>query len=122
MENMEKKLKRIENEDIIWCIYFFIIGFNLYSDYLEKEYVLTKNPEAHKLYKTINIGILIVAIFIYLYFVYISYNDYQNAKTNKNKFYANLALLASILFLLGGAITLYVVYNSKSEDEEEAIL
>ena len=43
MNDVEKKLKRLKNEDIIWIIYFFIVVFALYSNKLDRDYLLKKD-------------------------------------------------------------------------------
>ena len=48
MNDVEKKLKRLKNEDIIWIIYFFIVVFALYSNKLDRDYLLKKDKEAYK--------------------------------------------------------------------------
>ena len=125
MINITEELKRINIEDFIWYIYIFIIAFNIYSNYLEKEYVKTKNPLAKKKFQTINNNILIIILIIYLYFLYISLKDYNNLKYNdtlKRKKLTTLALLASLLFVIGGAITLYISLNNPEIDEEVGII
>ena len=37
------RLKRLKNEDFIWIIYFFIAAFAIFSNKLEREYVLNNN-------------------------------------------------------------------------------
>ena len=84
--NIGIKLKRIEREDLIWFIYLFIAIFALISDAYEKNYILTNNKKSQKLFKTINITVLCIAFFIYLYFVLINYEDLKQLKkeaTNK---------------------------------------
>ena len=75
MNDVEKKLKRLKNEDIIWIIYFFIVVFALYSNKLDRDYLLKKDKEAYKREKSINITIFFVAFFIYLYFLLLLTED-----------------------------------------------
>lgn len=121
--NTEKKLslKRIDIESFIWIIYIFLIGFNLYSNYLEKLYLKTNQPFYKKKFQNINKVVLTVILLIYIYFVYIAYQD-ETSLTRYNsknkKFYTDLIFIASILFLIGGAISLYVASKSDIIDEE----
>ena len=55
MNDVEKKLKRLKNEDIIWIVYFFIVVFALYSNKLDRDYLLKKDKDAYKREKSINI-------------------------------------------------------------------
>lgn len=119
----EKKLslKRIDIESFIWIIYIFLIGFNLYSNYLEKLYLKTNQPFYKKKFQNINKVVLTVILLIYIYFVYIAYQDETSLtryNSKKKKFYTDLIFIASILFLIGGAISLYVASKSDIIDEE----
>ena len=120
----EKKLslKRIDIESCLWIIYIFLIGFNLYSNYLEKLYLKTNQPFYKKKFQNINKVVLTVILLIYIYFVYIAYQDETSLtrynSNKKKKFYTDLIFIASILFLIGGAISLYVASKSDILDEE----
>ena len=118
--NIGVKLQRLKEEDFIWIIYFFIVIAALYSDEEERKYYLNKDVKAYKKVKTINITVLTIAFFIYLYFVLINTQDLTNWQNNLNnkKYTENLArLIAAILFLVGGAI--YVVLEITSNDLDE---
>lgn len=109
MNDVEKKLKRLKNEDIIWIIYFFIVVFALYSNKLDRDYLLKKDKEAYKREKSINITIFFVAFFIYLYFLLLLNEDIGSMEKNFNdENYRStfIQLIAAILFLIGGAIYL----------------
>lgn len=109
MNDVEKKLKRLKNEDIIWIIYFFIVVFALYSNKLDRDYLLKKDKEAYKREKSINITIFFVAFFIYLYFLLLLTEDIDSMEKNFNdENYRStfIQLIAAILFLIGGAIYL----------------
>ena len=43
MNDISKKLKRLRNEDFIWIVYFFIVVFALYSNKLDRDYLLKKD-------------------------------------------------------------------------------
>ncbi len=118
--NIGKKLNRLKNEDFIWLIYFFIVIAALYSNNDERKYLFTKNNKYYKETKIINTIILTIAFFIYLYFVLLEaedLNDYQN-KLNEQSYIEHTArLVASILFLVGGAIYVILELVSKEPDE-----
>lgn len=120
---VENRLKQIRDENIIWIIYFILIGICLYNNKIEKEYFLTGNEEAKKLYRYINIFIFIVAIVVYLYFFYNDYNavkDLNYKDSNKKQNLTKLALLGSTFILLSGLIFLYVVVKDKNIETEVA--
>ncbi len=110
MDDVIKKLKRLDREDLIWIIYFFIATFALLSNKLDRDFLLTKDYNAYKKEKKINISIFFVAFFIYLYFVMILNSDLNNMEKNfSNKKYRStyIQLIAALLFLVGGFIYLF---------------
>ena len=74
------------------------------------------------MFQNINKVVLTVILLIYIYFVYIAYQDETSLtrynSNKKKKFYTDLIFIASILFLIGGAISLYVASKSDIIDEE----
>ncbi len=121
--NIGIKLQRIKTEDFIWVIYFFIALFAIISDTFEKEFLTHQNLKAQKIYKTINITIFIVALFIYVYFVFINYQDINVLKRETSKkevLNQHLSLISALLFLVGGAIALYVELTGGALDTELA--
>lgn len=123
-KNINSKIERINIENFIWLIFFFLIGFNLYSNYLEKKYILANDKNARKKFREINKIVLTISLIIYFYFLYISWNDVHNLKYNDSenkKKLATYSFIASILFVLAGIITLYVVCNVNVLDEENEL-
>lgn len=117
------KLQRINTEDFIWVIYFFIALFAIISDTYEKKFLINNDKKAQKTYKTINITIFIVALFIYVYFVFINYQDVNELKKEASKkevLNQHLSLISALLFLVGGAIALYVELTGDTPDIELA--
>ena len=115
-----EKLKETAIEDIIWLVYPFIIGANLYSNYLERDYIKNHNLRSRDLFRQINKYVLIIAFFIYLYFVYQSYGSVRNLKENasdKKVFLTNLTLITAVLFLIAGGINIFIQNNSVFDDE-----
>ena len=119
--NIEKELHRLNIENIIWIIYFFIILFSIYSNYLDKKYLLQKNKKAKIKEKNINIIISLIVFFIYIYFLKISYEDYKDVKIKSwnNKTYKNnfISLIGSLLFLIAGSLEIYTSLNITDPDE-----
>lgn len=121
--DIRQTLKRIDIESFIWIIYIFLICFNLYSNYLEKLYLKTNQTFYKKKFRSINKVVLSVILLIYIYFVYVAYQDETSltrykSNNSKKKFYTDLIFIASILFLIGGAISLYVACKSDIVDNE----
>ena len=118
MNDISKKLKRLRKEDFIWIVYFFIVVFALYSNKLDRDYILKKDNEAYKREKYINITIFFIAFFIYLYFLLLLTEDLGSMEKNFNDpVYRStfIQLIAAILFLIGGAI--YLINEITRKDD-----
>lgn len=121
--NIGIQLQRINTEDFIWVIYFFIALAAIISDTYEKQFLINKDLKSQKIFKTINITIFIVALFIYVYFVFINYQDVKTLKREASKkevLNQHLSLVAALLFLVAGAINLYVELTGDAPDVELA--
>ena len=118
--NIFNRLQRLNNENKIWIIYFFIAAFALLANSYEKDFLLKRNINNYQKEKTIHIVIFLVAFFIYLYFVLIFTEDLNNMEKNfNNAKYRNtfLQLIAALLFLIGGAI--YLVHEVLNNEIDE---
>ena len=125
MNDVEKKLKRLKSEDIIWIIYFFIVVFALYSNKLDRDYLLKKDKDAYKREKSINITIFFISFFIYLYFLLLLTEDLGNMEKNfddPNYRSTFIQLIAAILFLIGGAIYLINEITRKDDDLDVGLI
>ena len=108
---MSNSLSELRIEDFIWTIYIFIAIFSMISNYYEKRFYFFKIYQDKQKYRFINVAILEVAIIIYLYFLY---NRIKHANDNK---YSYLAIFASTLFVIAGAIMLYTEFKSGQDDD-----
>ena len=118
--NIGVQLNRIHTEDLVWIIYIFIIIGALASNYYEENFLKTKDKEFAKTFHIINIIILTVGFFIYLYFVSLRLDDikYLNPKnTKKEVITSHIAFLASFFFLVGGFLALFLELKSAKEAE-----
>ena len=123
--NINKDLEKIKLEDYIWYIYLFIVAFNLYSNYLEKQYITTGDTQAQDKFRLINNIVLSVILIIYLIFLYAAFKDITDLKHNDSvlkKRLTTLAVIAALLFVIAGAITLYVSLKKPALDDEIAII
>lgn len=112
-EDAIEQYRELKKDDIVWYIYIFIVFAAIYSNKLEEDYVFTKNPNEYKVFHNINIIALTVVFFIYLFFVIRSNKNYKK----KPSFRTELNLIATIMFLIGGAILLYLEIIGPVEDE-----
>lgn len=120
--NIGIRLQRLNNEDMIWVVYLFIAIAAIISDKFERDFILSKNTIAHKKFRTINVVVLTVALFIYIYFVFLNYEDVATLKkevTKKEVILSHASLIAALLFLVGGIITLFVEINRANAINEE---
>ncbi len=109
MKDISENLKELEIEDFIWIISLFSACFALLSNKLEKDYLYTHNLSKEKEYKTINIALLVIAFFIYLYFMMLNYKRIKNSThqsfkqmriNNANFLAATLIVLATIIYIM----------------------
>lgn len=107
-------------EDYIWIIYIFLAIFAIVSNYYEKEYLIRHNKRDENIFRTINTEIFIVIFIIYLYFVFVNYKHVKRLAPNaspKEIFFANAGLVAALLFLIAGGISLYISIAGNNEDD-----
>lgn len=124
MNDVMRKLRLLKEEDFIWLIYFFIITYALISNKFEKDFLINKNRASLNTAQHINTTVLIIAFFIYLYFVIVTIENFDLLKqkgSNKEVRVAMETLIANILFLVAGAISLYANYDSSTTRTDIAI-
>ena len=80
--DLNKKLNQLKNEDFIWIIYLGIIALSFYSNHLEREYFLKKNPNDKERYQQNMILIFSILIIVYLYFLKDAFEDFKNLSPN----------------------------------------
>lgn len=119
----EERLKQIKAENYVWVIYIFLIILCFISNYYEKNYFLTNNQISKEKYRNILIFIFSVALLVYTYFLYDSYQDYKNLSiydNKKKKDFTKYSLIGSILIFIAGAIFLYIALNDQDIEVELA--
>lgn len=122
-KELESKLTELKIEDIIWVIYIGIIILSWYANFLERKYFISKDEKAKDNYRNIMIGIFIVLLIVYFYFLYSSYQDLINIKNNdstKKKKLILLSFLASLFIVISGCIFLYIAFQDKDLSVELA--
>ena len=115
-----ESLNEIRIEDYIWIIYIFLAVFAIVSNHYEKEYLTKHNKQSENIFRTINTEIFIVTFLIYLYFVYINYKHIKELNPNsssKEILIANAGLIAALLFLVAGGISLLISIFGSDEDD-----
>lgn len=120
MNDINETLKELNIEDYVWIIYIFLSIFALISNYYEKNYIITKNKDSKKGFRTINTTIFIIVFFIYLYFVLLNYKEIKKLGPHNSPrkiFWTNAGFIASVLFLIAGIISLLISIFGDDEDD-----
>ncbi len=104
-------VRRLNFENIIWVVFIVISVLDIYGDELIKKELINNDKTSGDKAKKLFLGISIVSIIIYLYFLARNYSDY---KKYKNKNY-EIRLIASILVFVGAIMLLYFQINVKEE-------
>jgi len=112
---IEQRLNGLNVDDIVWYIYIFIAVAALFSNKIEKEFVVTNNKTKEKEFHAINLVVLTIAFGIYVFFVFRSFHTYKNNKNTKS----TINLIASILFLVAGGIFLWLELFSADDENNE---
>lgn len=121
--NLNGKLKQLKIEDFIWLVYIGIIFLSWYSNSLERDYYINNNLESKKKYREIIIGIFIVLVIVYSYFLKDSYDSLKNIneetkEETKNLLY--LSFIASTLIFISGLLFLYIALMDEDLNVELA--
>lgn len=122
-DELNKRLKQLKVEDFIWIIYIGIIIFSLYSNTLEKKYLLYNDQNGKNKYRKIMIGMFVILVVVYAYFFKDSLDDVKSLspyEQPKVKNLTKLSLLGSFLILLSGIIFLYIAIADENIDVELA--
>lgn len=107
----ESMVKRLSFENWIWFIFIIISALDIYGDELLKKSLTGSDKKAQKKAQKIFLGVSIVSILIYIYFLMRNSNDY---KKYHNKSYET-RLIGSILILVGSICLLYFQLTTMQE-------
>lgn len=111
--DINKAIRRLNFENIIWFIFIIIATLDIYGDELIKKDLIyndkiSKN-KAHKLFLTITI----ISMLLYLYFLKRNYNDY---KKYNNKSY-QIRFMGSTFILIGTICFIYFQITTAVEND-----
>lgn len=123
-DNLKKRLKEIEVEDMVLGIFIVIIILAYTANKIEKNYFIKGLEIDKKKYYYLSIFIFSIVVIINIYFFKISYEDVVTITDDipdNVKEYAYLTLLASILSLIAGIIILYIAISDTEIDAEITI-
>jgi len=120
MNKINKILKELEIEDMIWIITLFSAIFAIISNKYERNYVITKNQSSKVRYKTINVTLLTISFFIYLYFLLLSYSRIKEINPNttfKQARLTNINFITATLFIIASIISIFVeIFSDDGSD------
>jgi len=122
-DDVFRKLKQFQVEEIIWIIYIVIIGLSFYSNKLERRYFVNNDSCSKEKYRKIMILIFSILIFVYLYFVKDAYYDLKNISpfdSEKKKELVFLSFLGSLFIAISGFLFLYIAILDDELDVELA--
>ena len=123
MKDYRRDLKLLNEEDIIWYIYFFIVIFALVANDYERKFIFTGNKQERQKGRNINITLLIIAFIIYFYYTVIALQDINISKTKdaRSQRVSTERLITTLVFLIGGALSLYTELDDNAGDVDLAI-
>lgn len=122
-DEINERLRELKIEDFIWVIYVGIIFFSWFSNDLERKYFKYNDLESRDKYRKILIGIFIVLIGVYLYFLKDSIDEIRKLKpddTDEKKLLVYLSFIGSLLITISGAIFLFIAFSDEEVDVEIA--
>lgn len=123
VNELNKKLKELKVEEIVWVIYIGIIILSFYSNNLERKYFINNDVDSRRKYTNIMIIIFTILLIVYMYFAKTSLDDVRELNkddSDKKKNLTYLSFLGSLLILIGGVIFLYIAIKNENLDVELA--
>ena len=116
-----KRIKEIEFEDIVFVIFIVIIIMSYIANDFEKKFFIYKNESDKKTYYYLQIVIFLIIVVINIYYVLANLKEVSNLSWNdsyKRRKYAKLDLFASVSALIATSIILYIAISDKDIESE----
>lgn len=123
VNELNKKLKELKVEEIVWVIYIGIIILSFYFNNLERKYFINNDVDSRRKYTNIMIIIFTILLIVYMYFAKTSLDDVRELNkddSDEKKNLTYLSFLGSLLILIGGVIFLYIAIQNENLDVELA--
>lgn len=98
------ELNRLKFENVLWIIFGILCFLNVYGDYNEEEYLITKNKNFKNNSNQIFEFTLIITFLIYIYFFTRNYKAYRQVSDEEKGLYLIKVLGSS--FLIAGIVCL----------------
>lgn len=119
--DIEKRLKEIKIENIVFLIFIFLILMGYYANNREVDYFINNNHNSKKAYYNTMIIIFLVVSIISGYYSYQGYIELLNQKTriySKKYEYTKLNFIANTLALISALIYLYIAITDTNIEAE----
>lgn len=101
--NVEKMVKRLSFENIVWFVFIIISAMDIYGDEILKKDLLYNDKASGNRANNIFLIAILVSLLIYGYFLYRNYKDYQEYKNESYQ----IRLIGSFLIFTGVVCLLY---------------
>lgn len=118
--NNYDRIKSTQIEDYIFIIYYVLITLSLYSNKIEREYLITNNHEKKEEYRILLFIIFGIAFLVYLYYFISSFDDLKKCNNHHSYKLNELSALASFLVLVSGSLYLYIIFSDNDLSVELA--
>ena len=94
VNELNKKLKELKVEEIVWVIYIGIIILSFYSNNLERKYFINNDVDSRRKYTNIMIIIFTILLIVYMYFAKTSLDDVRELNKDDSDKKKNLTYLS----------------------------
>ena len=106
--NINKEIDRLNFEDLLLFVFIILCILNIKGDNLEKEYLIYNDSNKKILSNNIFKFTIYISFFIYLYYFFRNYNDYNNISFDKKSLYS-VRFFSSVCFIVGTLCLIYFV-------------
>lgn len=113
MNNIEKELKRLKFEDMLWIIFAILSLINVYGDNIQEKNLYINSSILEKKANDVFIFTLIITFLIYIYFFIRNYNSYKKASEKQKNLYT-IKILGSSFLIAGIICLIYFQTNNKN--------
>lgn len=123
MNELNDRLRQLNNEDFIWIIYIGIIILSFYSNSLERKYFVSGDSSSKDKYRRIIILIFSILVVVYLYFLKDAWDSVKNLSFSdslEKRRLVYLSFIGSLLITISGFIFLYIAFFDKDINVELA--
>ena len=120
-DELEKRLKEINTEDIILGVFIVVIFLSYIANQIEKSYFINRDDRDRLGYYYIQIFVFLIVIVVNIYYVWLSYKEVENLSfydSYNRKKYAYLDLWAGLFALMATSIILYVAITDREIEAE----